>query len=348
MKRFLGIIALLAAFQAVPSCNKGKEPVDQPLKGVVLTVNDLSDPAWPSRIAAAGLNTVGTHINPSQVMAFLETDRGRAFLHECDSLGIMVEHQLHSMGELLPRGLFDTDSTMFRMDSDGRRNPDSNCCVSSQKALETVASNAAAFARILVPGNHRYYFWLDDGAPTCECPSCADLSPSEQALILENAMIDSIRTVDPAAKLAHLAYANTIIPPVKVTPSDGVFLEFAPIYRSWDVPLTDTAAVCPRGVQVTNGDNLNYLKANLEVFPAEETVILEYWLDVSLFSRWTLPAVELPWKEAVCRSDVETYRSLGIKNFTSFAVYMDSAYFQKYPVASKALEEYGRILSEVK
>lgn len=313
------------------------------MRGLVLSTRDLAGVDWPKLAAESGINTIGTHITPSEVISFLQTPEGKRFQDDCRRYGITVEHQLHAMSELLPRELFDTDSTLFRMDSTGRRTPDHNCCVHSERALEIIAGNAAAFATILRPDNHQYYFWLDDNVPVCHCPLCRDYSPSEQALIVENRMLRAIRTVDPEAKLAHLAYSMFMDPPRKVRPEEGIFLEFAPIYRSWDVPLTQEDALCPRGYPVTNGDNLRWLDANLEVFPADDAVVLEYWLDVSLFSRWKQPAVELPWRPDVCRSDLATYARRGLRNVTSFAVYMDSSYFARFP-SLEPVREYGSLL----
>lgn len=332
-------LALLAA-----GCSPKEDGSRLQMRGLVLTTKELAEVDWPAIAAANGINTIGTHITPSEVLKFLGTEEGRIFKRNCRRQGITVEHQLHAMGELLPRDLFKDDSTMFRMDSEGRRTPDFNCCVHSQRALDIIAANAARFAKILRPGNHRYYFWLDDNAPVCCCQLCREYSPSEQALIVENRMLREIRKSDPKAKLAHLAYSHFMDPPHKVQPDEGIFLEFAPIYRSWEVPLTEEDAPCPRGYPVTNGDNLRWLEANLEVFPAEDAVVLEYWLDVSLFSRWKRPAVELPWKADVCCSDLSTYASYGIRNVTSFAVYMDAEYFDRFP-SLRPIEEYGRLLN---
>ena len=343
--RFTLPAALLSLF-LLGSCARTERPEDDcwwQMRELVLSTAELSEVDWPAMAHEAGINTIGTHITPSEVLDFMQTPAGKRFVRECDSLGITVEHQLHAMGELLPRGLFGQDSTMFRMDENGRRMPDYNCCAHSEEALEIIAHNAAELARALHPGNHRYYFWLDDNVPVCYCPLCREYSPSEQELIIENRMLRAIREVDPEAKLAHLAYSFYMDPPRKVKPDEGIFLEFAPIYRSWDVPLVDEEALCPRGYPVTNGDNLRWLEANLEVFPAEDAVVLEYWMDVSLFSRWKRPAVELPWRPDVCRSDLATYARYGLRNVTSFAVYMDAEYFGRFP-SVEPVAEYGRLL----
>ena len=312
------------------------------MRGAVLSVPDLETADWPRIAFENGINTLGTHITPDQVLRFWESEKGRKFQADCRRYGIEVEHELHSMSMLLPRNLFATDSTMFRMDENGRRTADFNCCVSSARALDTIASRALYYARHLPATNHRYYLWLDDCSLTCQCPDCSCLSASEQALVIENRMIDAIRTYDHNAMLAHLAYMPTLQAPRKVKPHKGIFLEFAPIYRRWDKPITDsTAYVHHMG---NNAKNLAYLKDNLEVFPAKTAVVLEYWLDVSLVSRYKKPAIELPWYGDVFRSDIETYADMGIRNITSFAVYMDSTYFSAYPNVYY-LKEYGDALA---
>ena len=329
------------------ACSPDKEARYFETRGLVLSTKELSEVDWPALAAANGINTIGTHVTPQEVAAFLETSSGRHFLSECKRHGITVEHQLHAMSDLLPRELFREDSTMFRMDGSGRRTPEGNCCVHSEKALEIIASNVTRYAKILRPDNHRYYFWMDDNAPSCACPLCRDFSPSEQALILENRMLAAIRKVDRKAKLAHLAYSLTMEPPRKVRPDNGIFLEFAPINRSWDEPLCKRDAVSPLQDSTTNGDNLSWLEANLEVFSAADAVVLEYWLDASMFSRWQRPSVELPWRVEICRRDLETYAGYGLRNITSFAVYMDAEYFERF-TSVRPVTEYGRLLNSFK
>ena len=120
----------------------------------------------------------------------MATPEGQRFINECQRYGIHIEHQLHAASDLLPRHLFKQDSTMFRMDADGRRCNDVNLCVHSKAALDTAVARALHYARLL--------------------------------------------------------------------------------------PST----------------NLYYLKENLEVFPVETAVVLEYWIDVSMFSGWKKPAVK--------------------------------------------------------
>jgi len=295
-------------------------------RGVVLSVQDLETVDWPKLAYENGINTIGTHVFPEQVAGFIKSEKGKRFLSDCKKYGIHVEHQLHAMGDLLPRELFAEDSTMFRMNESGRRINDFNLCVHSQKALDKVAEKALYYAKLLPSTNHRYYYWIDDGKPMCRCPECSQYSESEQALMVENRMIKELRKYDTEAQLAHLAYHNTMSAPRLVKPEDGIFLQFAPIHRSWDKPLDES--------------HLQELKENLTVFPVETAEVLEYWLDVSLFSKWKKPAVKLPWNREVFESDIDTYAGLDIRNITSFAVYIDDKYIETYNDMS-FLKEYG-------
>ena len=341
MKLHLKSLFLLL-FLLMITAGYGKQKPYFKMRGAVLSVPDLETADWPRIAFENGINTLGTHITPDQVLRFWESEKGRKFQADCRKYGIEVEHQLHSMSILLPRNLFAVDSTMFRMNEHGRRTADFNCCVSSARALDTIASRALYYARHLPATNHRYYLWLDDCSLTCQCPDCSRLTASEQALVIENRMIEAIRNYDPKAMLAHLAYMPTLQAPRKVKPHKGIFLEFAPIHRRWDKPITDSIAYVRE--MGNNAKNLAYLKENLEVFPAKTAVVLEYWLDVSLASRYRKPAVELPWHGDVFRSDIETYASMGLRNITTFAVYMDSTYFSAYPNAYY-LKEYGDALA---
>lgn len=313
-------------------------------RGVVLSVEDLSEVDWVKKAKDANLTTIATHITPSQVASFMQSPKGKAFFRQARTLGLEVEHELHAMNDLLPRELFQTDPGMFRMNKDGQRVADYNLCVHSEKALEIVCQNVLKYARMLKPTTHRYFFWIDDGRPMCYCPPCSRYSDSEQALLLENRMLLALRTIDPKATLAHLAYLNTLQPPRRVKPEPGIFLEFAPIRRSRTLPLRKLQALPEKAHQspaLTHGQLLELLDANLKVFGKDNAQVLEYWLDVSLFSDWKKPAVRLPWNRDVFLKDIDTYASRGIRNITSFAVYIDADYVKRYPDLG-FIREYGQ------
>ena len=307
-------------------------------RGVVLVPEDLPLADWPARAARAGLTTIALHHGSStrRVTEFIDSATGREFLEACERLGIQVEYELHAMSDLLPRALFTQQPELFRMDEQGKRTADANLCVHSERALQIVSTNALRLARRLQPTTCRYFLWGDDGLPWCRCPSCGGFSDSDQALLLENRLVRELRTLDPIAQLAHLAYANTIAPPKKVKPAPGIFLEFAPIHRKYDVPYAQQ-----RGVETK--DALTSLTENLQVFPAGTAQVLEYWLDVSRFSNWKRPAVELPWSQEVLTADAATYAKLGIRHVTTFAVWIDADYLRRFG-EPPAVPEYGEAL----
>jgi hypothetical protein len=304
-------------------------------RGVVIVPEDLTLAEWPDLAKEAGLTTIALHhgVSPAIVLKTIQSDRGQAFLERCRRLGLQVEYELHAMGELMPRGLFAKDKTMFRMDERGDRVAYGNMCVSSPRAMEIVAENAKRLAKELRPTTGRYFLWGDDGAPWCRCPKCRELSDSDQALLVENHLLKAIRSQDPKASLAHLAYALTIPPPKKVKPDPGVFLEYAPINRRYDVPLAKLTAAADK-------DGLANLDANLRVFPVETAQVLEYWLDVSKASSWRRPSKRLPWNRDIFLSDVQTYSSRGIRHITSFAAWIDADYVKRYG-PPEFLKEYG-------
>jgi len=237
---------------------------------------------------------------------------------------------------------------MFRMNKEGTRVADYNCCPNSQAALQVIGENAVKYSDILRSTTGRYFYWIDDGRPMCSCDRCKNFSDSEQALLIENAIVKALRKSHPRASVAHLAYINTMRPPVQVKPEEGVFLEFAPIYRSWRKPLTDRNATADvnkegDGSLLTHGQTLELLSANLKVFPRATAQVLEYWLDVSLQSRWKKPAKKIDWVPDVCKSDVDTYVKAGITHITTFAGYIDGTYKNNYRGLT-FIKEYGQIL----
>jgi len=306
-------------------------------RGVVLIPSDLSLTDWPERAARAGLTTIALHPFPGEVEAFVASKAGQAFLARCRELGLEVEYELHAARELLPRDLFATQPELFRMDESGMRVADWNLCIHSPEALNIAAGNARRLAKALRPTTHRYFLWGDDNVPWCRCSHCRELSDSDQSLTLENALLAAIRQDDPEATLAHLAYMSTLPPPKVVRPEPGIFLEFAPIQRRYDLPYE-----LQSGPKV---DPLELLDANLKLFPEETAQVLEYWLDISRFSQWKRPAVPLDWHPTVLRADLKSYAQRGVRHITSFAVWMDADWVRRH--GEPPLADYGAALREV-
>jgi hypothetical protein len=313
------------------------------VRGVVLTPSDVTTWGWTRAAQEAGLNTVALHGPPGDIVAFLKTEQGAAYLEMCTAPGLEVEYELHAARDLLPRDLFPRDPAMLRMDERGDRVPDWNLCVHSQLALDVARGRAAAYAEILRPTTGRYCFWIDDGQPMCRCPQCRGLSDSDQALILENALLDTLRQVDPRATLAHLAYLNTLPAPREIRPQPGIFLEYAPIMRRHDTPFGQRDAVQDRPDAPTHREHLDDLDADLAWFGADDAQALEYWLDVSRFSSWKRDKIlELPWDPQILADDLHTFAARRIRCVTSFAVWIDDAYVRRFGIPP--VQEYGAAL----
>jgi hypothetical protein len=315
-------------------------------RGVVLYPFDLSLTDWPERAQRAGIGTIGLHAAKrlDVLRDFITDALGRRFLAQCEKLGIAVEYELHAMGELLSREWYHKEPAYFRVDAGGGRNIDANCCPHSTAALDIIAAKAVEWAKFFRPTTGRYFYWPDDGAQWCRCEKCRDFSASEQALLVENHILRALRAHDPRATLAHISYHHTLAAPVKVKPEPGVFLEFAPIERRYTHSIAERdikTASTQSGNPATHGGYLDILAANMRVFGADTTQVLEYWLDVSLFSKWKRPAVKLPWNAAVCRADIAAYRALGVRHITTFATYIDADYVKLHGDPQPVLEEYG-------
>ena len=313
----------------------------RPTHGVIVSAHNLSGSFdWPRMAHEAGLTTIATHVGPTDVVPFMQSELGRRFTDACADYGIAVEHELHALEHLLPRDLFAKNPELFRMDEKGNRVGDWNCCATNERALEIIAENAVRIARICPSTTGRHFYWLSDGRPVCSCPACRELSGADQAVLIENAIVRALRReIDPAATLSHLAYLKTLQTPKRVKPDPALFLEFAP-FRRWKgttlrIDLTE------------GGEHLTRLDDLLTAFSADTAQVCEYWLDVSLFSGWKKPLVQVPWDAARTRRDIMTYRKRGIRHFTTFAVYIDEDYVRAFGAGSvDCVREYGRLLAE--
>ena len=305
-------------------------------RGIILSWDDVKKPEvldWLKLSENAGITTL------SVFGADIYSAEYQEFVSKCREKSIDIEYQEHMMATLLPRDLFKEHPAYFRMDENGQRTADFNCCPSSEEALSIIAANAKVAAQKCTSSNNKYYYWLDDGGKRCHCKLCDKYNDSDQALLIENQIIRALKEVNPQAKLAHLAYQGTIPAPEIVKPENDIFLEFAPFNRRWDKPLRERDAIRD-GMTITHGEYIDALEANLKVFPKVTAQVLEYWMDVSLFSDWKKPAVQLPWNKNVFLSDINTYAHYGIRNIIAYAVYVDAIYYETYKNVN-FVQEYG-------
>ncbi|MBR6074357.1 MAG: hypothetical protein IKP87_03555, partial [Victivallales bacterium] len=151
-----------------------------------------------------------------------------------------------------------------------------------------------------------------------------------------NAIAAKLEETDPEASVGCIAYHQTIDPPELIRPRRNVFLEFAPIHRCYEHAIDDPNCA-------VNRQQWKTLLSLLEVFDADKAHILEYWLDSSKFSGWKKPAKKPECRVEIVQKDIEAYYRLGIRSFTTFAVYMDGVYFDTH--GDQELRDYAAILN---
>ena len=266
-------------------------------------------------IHPVGGRAAGKHLET--LLETVKTDNFRQFIGGIIARGGKIEYQIHAMSYLLPRGTFETHPEYFRVDETGGRTPEYNLCPSSEEALEIVSENARILAQKLYGSSEKYYFWTDDVRGSfCRCEKCKKLTPSDQALIIYNAILRGIKKYRPEAKHCFLAYQDAIDPPRNVKAEDGIFLEFAPIDRDSFLPLIDEK----------NAEATRPIKALIAFFGKKDSRVLEYWIDNSRFCEWKTPYKKLPFLPDVIKKDALLYKSFGFEGLSSFACYLGKEY----------------------
>ena len=313
-------------------------------RGIIIHPQECGD-YFASRLEETHLNVLGVHpeggtaahASMENCIKMLETDEWRHFRRRMDKAGIAVEFEMHALSWILNRSLFDKHKEWFRMNEDGVRVPEFNCCASNPDVLDYIRERSAELARIFHPDTDKYYFWIDDVASaSCQCEKCRALSPSDQALTLYNAIADGLSSVNSRAKQSYLAYYATLTVPTNVKNRDNVFLEFAPLARDFDVSLFDES-------RKKNYSQVKTLPALLDFFGRDDAKVLEYWMDNSLFSGWKKPPKELHFNAKTCEADVNRYKELGFTSITSFGCFLGEDYRDLYGDAD--LSKYDRILN---
>lgn len=295
-------------------------------KGVVIHPDELSV-RWIQRAEKLGIDVIGIHPRGgkqapeslSELVELVKTPEFRKLVDLAKSKGMEIEYEIHAMGWLLPRSLFETHPEYFTMDEEGNRNPKNNLCVCNEEAMNIMADNAVNLAKQLYGSTNRYHFWLDDVVKNrCMCPKCRELSASDQSLIVVNKLTESLRKEIPDAKVPFLAYYQTVLLPEKVKPVPGVFLEFAPLSK-WQ-PKDHKAHILYGELELTQ------LPVLMDFFGKEDAKVLEYWLDNSLFSNWKKPPKELHADGEQAKRDIAQYIDWGVKEITTFACFLGPDY----------------------
>ncbi len=293
---------------------------------MIIHPEELSN-AWIDKLADAGITTLGIHPRGGkgafktlrELLDVLQTKKYRDMIDYAHSRGLEVEYEIHAVGYLMPRELFQEHPEYFRMNENEERTNDWNFCVSNSDALDLVARRAVDLALALYGSCHNYYFWMDDGGHGlhCHCPECKQFSPSDQQLLVVNRMVEELRKQIPDARVAYLAYQDTIVPPSKIRAVDGVFLEYAP-FEKYTAKGENATALIDREIKM--------VEPLMRFFESEPKKVLEYWYDNSLYSRWKKPPAKFFLNEETMHRDIEMYRNMGFDNIATFACFLGEDY----------------------
>lgn len=298
-----------------------------PKKGILVHPDEFTKKRIDSCVTL-GIDTLGIHpeggANAKNTLAALvRRTKAEDFRYLADyalSRGVKIEYEMHAASYLLDRELFSSHPEYFREDEYGKRNPDVNLCVSSEDALTIVSENAARLALSLYGSTNRFFFWLDDvRKKKCNCERCRRLSISDQQLIFQNAVLRGIRSVIPRATVAYLAYTDSMEVPKVTAPLEGIFLEYAPFEKY--VSRQDAALVAKEH---------GLISPLLSFFGKEDSKVLEYWLDNSLFSGWKKPPKKFTADGESIKKDVKEYAELGFSEISTFACFLGDDYEELY------------------
>jgi hypothetical protein len=218
----------------------------------------------------------------------------------------------HGLAALVPRQLFKSTPEAFRFDGT-KRTPDHNFCPSSPEAQALLRRNARRYF-LANPEAEIYHLWADDilGGGWCRCEKCAALSPSDQALLSVNILAQELERLNPSARIAHLAYHDTLAAPSRVEVLPQVVLTYAPRMRSYGHAFGDADSAI-------NREQLDALEANLAYFAPTErpeigTRVFEYYLDGLLFKAVAPPTASL------MREDIRAYKAAGVHTMQALMV----------------------------
>ena len=280
---------------------------------------------WIDRLAKAGIGALGIHPRGGKnadgslkdLLAQMKTDAFRDLIDYARSKGLEVEYEFHAMSYLLPRSLFDTHPEYFRVNKDGVRTKEYNFCVSNPDAMDLVSKHAAHLATSLYRSSKNFYLWLDDGwGLKCHCPLCKHLSASDQQILVLNHMLREIKKEIPDARMAYLAYTDTVVPPTQSDMEDGIFLEYAPFAKY--TASKDRAELIEKEKEM--------MLPLMRLFDKHPRKVLEYWYDNSLFSRRKKPPQKFILDESIMRSDIAEYKRAGFDSISTFACFLGEDY----------------------
>jgi hypothetical protein len=267
--------------------------------------NDLVDFA-----AKMKLNTIGLHAIPFGPQS---ADVGLADAQKAaEPRGLTVDIERHLFGE--------------------------SYCPDDLPALGREKKTLTDYVATLPPAMTDFFLWpADRFLSPCNSPAFQDYSVSDLVMAFANQMVATLRNMRPEARFAFLSYLSTWEPPRHVKPSPGLILEWAPMFQSFAQSLDDPLS--PSNVEYRRD-----FESLLKLFGPENSQVLGYWLDDTLFSRTYYG--RLPYIPEALKGDLTYYHRMGVPAITTFGVITGRDYFLTH--VSPAIFLYPRLLWDVK
>ncbi|MEX0782463.1 MAG: DUF4838 domain-containing protein [Dehalococcoidia bacterium] len=232
---------------------------------------------------------------------------GERIIAEARRRGLTLQFGGHHLPTLVPPEEFERHPDWFPV-RNGARDPKYNLCTATPELHGYLARRTEAFLERF-PGADIYHMWGDDirGGGWCNCATCGAMSASDQALLATNLMAETVARVLPGAKVAHLAYHDTLEPPT-IEPRENVTALFAPRERCYAHAIDDAA--CQRN----RPDYWEPFTRFAGLFPAGRMQVFEYYSDAILFKGLA------PTHLQVLPRDAQAYASAGVWNMGNLMV----------------------------
>jgi hypothetical protein len=213
----------------------------------------------------------------------------------------------------------------------------SGYCPDDAAVLEREKKTLRDYVGLLPASMNEFFLWpADTYLAPCTSPQYVDYTVSDLVMWFANQMLMTLHESRQQAKFSFLSYLSTWKPPNHERPLPGLILEWAPMFQSFAYSLNDSRSQ-------TNAEYEKDFETLLKMFGGENTQVLGYWLDDTLFSR-TLYG-HLPYNPKMLQDDLSYYHRMGVRAVTTFGVMTGRDYFLSH--ASPAVFLYPHLLWDV-
>jgi hypothetical protein len=215
--------------------------------------------------------------------------------------GMLFEFGGHGTQNLIPRSLFDTKPSLFRMQN-GERLKNGNLCVSNPEARQMIVDGVLKIFsnNPEIDVLRLWYEDLEDGG-WCECDQCKPLSPVEQQFVVQNQIAAAVKEKFPGKAIDVIFYHDTLdCSRVRSIPESNIYGFIAPRERCYAHSIDD--ANCRRNRQYYY-PAFRSLKDKFD----HNAYIMEYYADMILYNK-----IATDFSKTIA-ADLRAYSKMGIR-----------------------------------